>query len=401
MTSIPSVSRAHADVNDPLVVLHVCAGNMFGGIERVLLTLAQQQHAHGMRSCFALCFEGRLAQQLRARGVPVDVLGDARVRYPWSVIRARRNLSSLAGRERFDVAVFHGCWPLALFAPVASEHGLPVVYWSHDAPKGNHWIERWARRRSPDLVIANSRATARAVAEFFPSAARDIVHCPVPASSAASAPDVRRRVRAEMGVTDDERVILMASRLEPLKGHLVLVEALDTLRANPRWVAWIAGSASSAAEHAYAERIVAQARKAQIESRIRLLGHRDDVPDLLAAADIYCQPNTGPETFGISFIEALYAKRPVVTSAIGGALEIVDGTCGVLVPPGDATALATALSRLLEDDTIRTRLGEAGPPRARALCDVATQLEHLHGLLDGSRRAAHSRGRFASSRIDA
>src|SRR5207302_1246255 len=102
---------------------------------------------------------------------------------------------------------------------------------------------------------------------------------------------------------------------------------------------------------------------------------------LLAAADIHCQPNTGPEPFGITFIEALYAGLPVVTTGIGGALEIVDGSCGILVEPGDPAALAAALGRLIEDRDLRARLGAAGPARAAALCEPRAQLQTLaHAL---------------------
>ena len=69
---------------------------------------------------------------------------------------------------------------------------------------------------------------------------------------------------------------------------------------------------------------------------MRFLGQREDVPRLMAAADVFCQPNTGPEPFGIVLVEALYAGLPVVTSGFGGAAEIVDQTCGVLTAPGDA-----------------------------------------------------------------
>ncbi len=79
---------------------------------------------------------------------------------------------------------------------------------------------------------------------------------------------------------------------------------------------------------------------------------------LLAAADIHCQPNTGPEPFGITFIEALYAGLPVVTTSIGGALEIVDGSCGMLVEPNDPAALAGALRRLIEDRELRADVAE-------------------------------------------
>jgi glycosyltransferase involved in cell wall biosynthesis len=108
------------------------------------------------------------------------------------------------------------------------------------------------------------------------------------------------------------------------------------------------------------------------------------VPRLLAAADIHCQPNTGPEPFGIAFVEALYAGVPVVTTALGGALEIVSDSCGVLVPPDDPGELAAALAGLIREPHRRCRLGAGGPARAAALCDPAVQLtrfgQHLAGV---------------------
>src|SRR5262249_28306642 len=75
------------------------------------------------------------------------------------------------------------------------------------------------------------------------------------------------------------------------------------------------------------------------------------------------------------------AALPVVTSAMGGALEIVDDTCGSLLPPGDRSALAESLGKLIQDSKLRGRLGAAGPGRARQLCDPATQLGELKLLL--------------------
>ncbi len=83
----------------------------------------------------------------------------------------------------------------------------------------------------------------------------------------------------------------------------------------------------------------------------------------MAAADVYCQPNTGPEPFGIVFVEALYAGLPVVTSGFGGAAEIVDQTCGVLTPPGNCKAVADALRSLILEPSRR------GALRGRALAE--------------------------------
>jgi glycosyltransferase involved in cell wall biosynthesis len=106
------------------------------------------------------------------------------------------------------------------------------------------------------------------------------------------------------------------------------------------------------------------------------------VPRLLAAADIHCQPNTGPEPFGITFVEALQAGLPVVTTAQGGALEILDDSCGILTPPGDAESLATSLRELIERPDLRSQLGRAGPARASALCDPSRQMSRLHSLCE-------------------
>jgi len=127
------------------------------------------------------------------------------------------------------------------------------------------------------------------------------------------------------------------------------------------------------------------ARVFDLEARIRFAGQRRDVPALLRAADIYCQPNTAPDAFGLSFVEAMHAGLPVVTSGIGGALEIVDRDCGCLLPPGDEDALTDALRALIVDGEARARMGQAARCRPAVICDPRAQLRRLQRAL-----AAHS-----------
>ena len=123
-----------------------------------------------------------------------------------------------------------------------------------------------------------------------------------------------------------------------------------------------------------------------LTERVRFLGSRDDARDVIAASDVYCQPNLEPEAFGLSLIEAMYARLPVVTSAAGGALEIVDDTCGELTPLGDAGAVADALARLIADPARRDSLGDAGRHRARALCAPDLQMPHIERVLASAAR---------------
>ncbi|MBY0458826.1 MAG: glycosyltransferase family 4 protein, partial [Gemmataceae bacterium] len=111
-----------------------------------------------------------------------------------------------------------------------------------------------------------------------------------------------------------------------------------------------------------------------IAGRVRFLGHRSDVRRLMASADVHCQPNTGPEPFGLAYVEALGAGLPVVASGFGGAAEIITPACGVLTTPGDPGAVAAALRELIANPGRRAELGAAGPDRARELCDPAARL---------------------------
>lgn len=115
--------------------------------------------------------------------------------------------------------------------------------------------------------------------------------------------------------------------------------------------------------------------------RVRMLGERDDVTRLMAAADIYCQPNTSPEPFGIAFVEALAAAVPVVTTAMGGAIEIVDDSCGVLVTDPSPARFAAALQGLIDAPASRAALSAAGPARARSISDPGQRLATIRDLV--------------------
>jgi glycosyltransferase involved in cell wall biosynthesis len=356
-------------------VLHLYAGNLYGGVETLLTTLARHRHlAPEMEPEFGLCFRGRLWDELTAAGVPVHDLGPVRVSRPWTVLRARRRLRRVLADARPDAVVTHSPRPHAVFAPVARRAGVRLVCTIHNPTDGRHWSERWAARSRPDRVVANSRFTAGTVGAIFPGVPVAVWHLPVTVPKVSA---TRAEVRAEFGTADDAVVILQASRLERWKGQAVLLDALARLKAVPGWECWLAGGVQKAGEADYLADLKAAADRGGVADRVRFLGQRSDVPRLMAAADVFCQPNAGPEPFGVAFVEALYAGLPVVTAAFGGAVEVVDESCGVLTPPGDAAAVADALKELIRDPHRRRALGTAGPTRARALCDPARQVSAL------------------------
>lgn len=369
-------------------VLHLYAGNLYGGIERLLVTLAQERnHCPQMQPHFGLCFEGQVARELRAAGVPVHLLGDVRFSRPWTVWRARRALRDLLRCQRFERVVCHAPWPHALFAPAVRAAGVPLVFWAHDVPTGTHWLERRAACVSPALAIANSRYTRAGLSKLFPNAPSRVLYCPVPLPVFPEREAVRQAVRVELRTGIEDVVIVIACRMESWKGHRLLLAGLGRLRNLPDWQCWIVGGTQRPRETAYLTEVIAYAGHLGIADRVQFLGHRSDVPRLFAAADIHCQPNTGGEPFGIAFIEALAAGLPVVTTRLGAASEILTDACGLLVQPDDPAVLADALCQLIADPARRTALGVAGPTRASTLCDPRTRIPELHDLLTSLARA--------------
>jgi glycosyltransferase involved in cell wall biosynthesis len=188
-------------------------------------------------------------------------------------------------------------------------------------------------------------------------------------------------VRRALGVDEDSVVILQVSRIEPGKGHSMLLRALTELRDEPSWICLLAGGPQRPAETRWIESLRRQAGEMGLGNRVRFLGQRSDVPVLMAAADIFCQPNQTPEPFGIVFIEAMAARLPVVTTAMGGAVEVVTESCGRLIPPDDAGALAACLRAWIRTPDLRRTLGNAGPARAVELCDPAIRLRQIEQAL--------------------
>lgn len=363
-------------------LLHVYSGNLYGGIETLLVTMARMRAlCPAIEPEVALCFEGRLSAELAATGVPVHHLPEVRASRPLTIRRARRALAAVIEAGRFDRVVCHAAWSQALFGGVVKRAKAPLVFWAHDVANGAHWTERLAQRVRPDLVICNSRHTADSLSRLYDNVPAIVLTYPIDTNAAVLTAAERAALRQELDTPADATVLIQVSRMEAWKGHAVVIEALGQLRAQSGWVWWVVGGAQRPEEAAYVAELTAAARRLGIEDRVRWLGEHQNVRRLLAAADVHCQANVAPEPFGIAYVEALAAGLPVVASRSGGAIEIVDESCGVLVSPGDSKALAAALERLIVDRPFRAKLAAGAPARARQLADPATQMLRLADAL--------------------
>jgi glycosyltransferase involved in cell wall biosynthesis len=351
-----------------------------------------------MESHFALCHEARLSRELIGAGAPVHMLGNVRISRPWTVLRARARMRRLLRKIQFDVVVCHMTWSQAIFGPVVRRRRIPLIFYLHNRTDGRHFIDRWARLEAkPDLALCVSRDTEKTCRNVFPAAPTKVIYSPIPLNKSGFEQE-RSRVRREFDVAEDAPVIVQVSRMEAWKGHASLLRALHLLREREDWRCWIVGGPQAPSEVAYAQHLKEMAGELGIADRVRFLGERSDVPRLLAAADIMCQPNTSTEGFSIVFMEGCLASLPIITTAIGGALEIVDESSGILVPLQDLDALTESLRRLLDDRELRVQMGRAGYRRVNEMCDPASQLHKLAKTLSS---VAHKEVDFSGDRITA
>ena len=365
----------------PMRVLHVAPGNLYGGVETLLVTLAKYRETAPMEPEFAVCFEGRLARELEASGVKVHRLGAARVRNPVSVLRARRRLAALLTKSHYGAAICHMAWPQALFGATIKAGNVPLIFWLHLATDGRHWLERWAGLTRPAVAICPSQFVGERLKNMYPGLAPEIIHYPIAPPAIADRDATRRQVRAELGIADDAVVIIQASRMEPWKGQMQCLRGLAQLRDLDSWICVQAGGPQRPFERDYFEALTKAAAELGIAERVRFLGLRNDVPRLMSAADIYCQPNTGLEGLPIVFGEAMYAGLPIVSSRIGGFWELVDESSGILAPSDDILSLASALRSLIESSDLRNRLGRSARDRAIAFFDPAQQIRKLFAIV--------------------
>lgn len=208
------------------------------------------------------------------------------------------------------------------------------------------------------LVAVNSEETGRAFIEAGGEAdkVRIVYNGFDPAKARLFEPGVAARLRAELGLGPQPLVGLFG-RLSEWKGQHVFLDAIAAMEGVQ---AVIVGGALFGQE-AYEARIREQASRLGLEGRVRFLGFRPDVPELMAAMDVVAHTSIVAEPFGRVVVEAMMCGRPVVATRGGGVTEIIrDGETGLLVPPGDASALASAIGCVLSQPSLAERLAQKG-----------------------------------------
>ena len=360
-------------------VLHLSSSSGPGGAEAVMAAVAAGLDPTRYRSVVCLFREGWLRERCQGLGLETHVLPmHGMLDLGWL-----RRFTALL-RER-QVALIHAHeFGANTWGTMAGRlAGRPVVATVH----GRSYYAESPRRRLAYRVVSRA-ATMVAVSDdvrrfvvestgVSPRRVR-VVHngigTPAPVSSEA-----RAMVRTELGILDGEQVVTVVGSLYPVKGHRYLLEAApQILTLCPSTVFLFAGRGDCEAE------LRAQARSLGLEARVRFLGLRQDVPALLALADVFVQPSLS-EGLSIAILEAMAAARPVVTTRVGGNPElVVDGETGLMVEAANASALAAAVTRVLSDAGEARRFGDRGRERVQTRFSTGAMVKDYEAIYDGA-----------------
>jgi glycosyltransferase involved in cell wall biosynthesis len=229
---------------------------------------------------------------------------------------------------------------------------------------------KWALRHA-DAVVGVSHFTSQTIVDAgYPESSVHTVHNSLDLAGWDPTLD-GAPIRQELGIAPDALVVGIVSRLFKWKGHGELLEAVALIKDEfPRLHFVIVGEddpRADAREGSYRAVLEQRAAELHIKDRVTFTGFRTDIPQLMAAFDVFAHPSW-EEPFGMVFLEAMAMGKPVVAWASGGAPEvIVDGVTGLLAERPSVPSLARSLSTVLRDPALRARLGEAGRLRAASV----------------------------------
>ncbi len=390
----------------PLRILSVVSELLFGGDENRLLALARTID----RSRFELSvltlkaphpvldpYYGTMRAQYARAGIEVRDLGGGYPNFgraPGSLRRAAnsaalfartlRGLCRAVREQRIDVIDAHG-GPGCLIGTVAGRlTGKPCVLTTYHVEQ---WDPRWLWNvvhpwtlGSADTIFTDSDAVADTLRAFMGRRDPRILVIPngvVPPRSERS-PD---ELRAAFGLPRDPavRIVGQISTLFPTKGHGVLLEAAPAvLRAQPNTAFLMVGFVRR--DPAYKDRLEARARELGIADRVRIVSYPGPIGDVWKVIDVQAHP-TLLDSLPNAIIEGMSLAKPAVVTSVGGIPTLVeDGRTGLVVPPGDAEALARSLVRLLADPAYARSLALA----ARARYEQGYTPEHMTRRLESA-----------------
>lgn len=355
-----------------------------GGAQQMLLTQAAWLHSQGYPVRVAFLYDKQGLADVWRAAYPFEILNLDAWRFGGSAIRHLPRL--LLGLWRL-LGLLRGVQVVEAFTqhsnliglPLAWLRGVPVRLASvHGAVADAFGLLSFLHGRLINsglvsgLVVVSEEVRQLALAQGVHPTKIRLIENGIDLALPPVTPEERQAMRAQAGATPQDLLLMAVGRLALVKNHAGLLRALAALpEPRPRLAVLGEGELRAELEHLAAELGLAE--------WVRFLGNQPAARRWLQAADVYVQPSLS-EGLSIALLEAMASGLPIVATQVGAAGKLIgDGKHGLLVPPGDTTALSVALQRLLADPAVRSRLGRgaqqaAQPYSAEQMCNNYARL---------------------------
>jgi len=369
-----------ANYDKKLNVMQIILTLERAGAQEVVRTLAEYLSVNGCVVTVCAFEDGPMRAEIEKLGIKVDILRRSRysvVLLPLflvEMLRVRRELAQLIEAYQTDIAQTHILQVLDfLVLSLRRSTNLKVVLWTMqnveflpERRSGQKHLLREARELTYRLlyrVLSSQTDGFIAVSEQVrESIIRQIGPIQDKVFTICNAVDLHPFERTgdktnlcdQLDLGTHSRLVVTVGRLEEQKGHRYLIEAAKSV------VAFFPDAHFLfIGDGGLRDSLQCQVEQAGLSDNIHFLGVRDDVPDLLAAADLFVLPSLW-EGLSVALLEAMAAGKPIVATAISGTVQaLTNDETGLAVPPRDSQALADAITKLLADPALAQRLGEA------------------------------------------
>lgn len=351
----------------PARILQVVHSLAIGGTERVVSDLVEEFNDLEFHTSVC-CLDGlgRFGEDLVKAGVRVHVLD----RRPGVDLSLASQLRRLYRTEEIDVIHAHQYTPYFYAATAALLAGcIPVIFTEH----GRHWPDGLRIKRAVvNQVLRLTTQAYTAVSEFsrqslvqyekIPTDRIRVIYNGIGVREAQTSAFKRKSLREKMRLSEEDLLVLSIGRMDPIKDFKTLIQAFFyAAQRLPRTSLWIVGDG----DHEYRKQLECLVEQLRLSEKVKFLGARQDVTEILQACDLFVLPSV-TEAASMTILEAMEAGRAVVATCTGGNPELVShDITGWLVPVGDVSAMAEAVTLLLSDPIKRQDMGRAGRARIR------------------------------------
>jgi glycosyltransferase involved in cell wall biosynthesis len=392
MLKSPAASYRFSETDRTPRVLFLDQSSNLGGAELCLLDIVKPYRDH---CSVALFSDGPFRHLLEEHNINVQIVGkevialtkDGTLRQSLKAVGQtwpRIHQIATAARQ-YDLIYANTPKALVIGAIASAIASKPLIYHLHDIISPEHFspiniqlLRRLANSRAVH-IIANSEASRAA---FIKSGGKSdcisVIYNGFHPSNYQIDPLLRLQIRKLWNWPGKPFVVGHFSRLSPWKGQHILLEALQYC---PREIVAVFVGDALFGEDDYRSMLHQRVEELGLGDRVKFIGFQDQVPELMSACDLITHTSTAPEPFGRVIVEAMLSGTPVIASAAGGALELIEADLtGWLTPPGDAQTLATAIKQCYQNPDRTQSMAQTAKIQARDRFDqtqIQTQITDL------------------------